>query len=75
MAKVDTGPMNVKNGSIITNHCGGHSLQGQIEDPLPILKNNTTLNDRLDTEDEPIKTGGNKKCIIWQTPIQDHRPK
>lgn len=65
----------IKSSLVIPSHCGGQSLPGQLEDQLPIVNNNTTLHDRLATEDEPIITGRNKKYIFWQTSIQEHKCK
>ena len=39
------------------------------------LKDHTALHDGINMEDKPKIPIGNKKCIFWQTSINDQRPK
>ena len=47
---------------------------GQIDSSLPIVKNDTGLDDSLNSDEESIVNGQNVKCIFWQASINDKRP-
>ena len=51
------------------------SHQENFKNPMHALKSNTGLNDGLNVEDESKTPVGHRKCIFWQTSINDQRPK
>ena len=42
---------------------------------MPVVKSNTGLNDGLNVEDESKTPVGQRKCIFWQTSINDQKLK
>ena len=63
--------LDVKQGPVIPSHCGEHVSPGKLNNPVPTVKNNTLLDDRIDLEDESKTPIGNRKHIFWQTSIND----
>ena len=69
-----TGPQ-AKSGPVIPRNCGGHVTPGKLKTLEASLQDHKVLNDGLNLEDKSEIQIGNKKCIVWQTSINDQRPK
>ena len=64
-----------KSGTVIPCHCGGHISPGKLNKSKAFFKNHTVLDDNIHMEDKSKIPIGNRKCIFWQTSINDQRPK
>ena len=69
-----TGPR-TKSGTVIPSHFGGHVSPGKLKNPEPSVKGHTVLDDGINMEDKSKVPIGNRKCIFWQTSINDQRSK
>ena len=62
-------------GPVISSYCGKHVLSGKLEGPIPAVKSNNGLNDEINVENELRTLVGQRKCIFWQTSINEQRQK
>ena len=67
--------LHVNQGPVISIHYGGHTSPGKLENPVPVVKIHTALDDGINMEDESKIPIENRKYIFWQTSISDQRPK
>lgn len=67
--------LHVKFSLVVSCHCEGNTLPGQLKKLITILKNHTALHDRTAIEERTKNSGETIKRIFWQTSINEQRPK
>ena len=66
-------PMVIVVQSFIPSYCREYDLPGKLKHPIPAVKSNSCLNNRLNVQDVSKTPVGPRKCIFGPTSINDQR--